>query len=532
MRRLLLAAAALFLVSTSLLAWQNATQAPWRFDWPDETGTAFFLRRAAAGRPLAAPDPDIAALERRLHPRSVNVLGSSLVPAGFLGMPILGGAVGRLLGPEAALFLNPLLAVAAALALARAVRGPLSARHATLSAVLFLAHPATLYFSSFALLPNVAFLSLLVLAAAGAAVARTARRFAVPLSAAAGIAGGLAFAVRLSEAVWAVPLLAVLLVWAYRGRPRAGLAWVAGAGLALLPFLFLQQVLYGSPLAGYARLGADGAALPSEAVGGAWALLLPFGVHPWHAAVRFWDSFLSPFWWYALPASVGLAMAGYAAWAEPVRVRRMAVRAALAGGALVAGYLVLLYGSWVFADPLTLLLNTIGRSYVRYWLPIALLMSVAAAAPLARLEGFPEMRVRIVGRVLLGGMALASVLTAFVLPREAVLPVRERIAEYKRMAAAAEAVVPEDGIILTERLDKVFFPERRVIALEGKVGDDRQAVALVAAHAAEYRFYFADALSGDEDVAARSEFLKRGISATEVARLREDVRLYALTRLE
>ncbi len=532
MRRLLLAAAASFLVSTSLLAWQNVAQAPWRFDWPDETGTAFFLRRAAAGRPLAAPDPDIAVLERRLHPRSVNVLGSSLVPAGFLGLPILGGAVGRVLGPGAALFLTPLLAAAAALALARALRGPLSARHATFSAVLFLAHPATLYFSSFSLLPNVPFLSLLVLGASGAAIARDARRFAVPLSVAAGIAAGLAFAVRLSEAVWAVPPLAVLLVWAYRKRPRSGLAWAAGAGLALLPFVFLQQALYGSPLAGYARLGVDGAVLPTEAVGGAWTFLLPFGVHPWHAAVRFWDSFLLPFWWYALPALVGLALAGHAAWAEPVRSRRMSARVALAGGLLVAGYLVLLYGSWVFADPLTLLLNTVGRSYVRYWLPIALLMGVAAAAPLARLEGFPELRVRIVGRLLLGGMIAASALTAFVLPRESVLAVRGRIAEYKRMAAAAEAVVPEDGIILTERLDKVFFPERRVIALEGKVGDDRQAVELVAAHAEEYRFYFADALSEDEDIAARSEFLKRRIQATEVARLRDDVRLYALTPLE
>ena len=98
------------------------------------------------------------------------------------------------------------------------------------------------------------------------------------------------------------------------------------------------------------------------------------------------------------------------------------------------------------------------------------------------------------------------------------------------MAATVEAIVPPDGIILTQRLDKVFFPERRVIALEGMLGDDRQAIELVAAHGSDYKFYFIDALTNDEDSAAHAELMKQGIEARFMTALRGDsVRLYELT---
>lgn len=535
MRRLLAAAVAVFALTASLLAWNNVTARPWRFDWPDEMSVAYFAGRIAGGAPVEAKDPDIAVLEQRLHPRSVNIIGSALVPAGFLGLPLLLGAMGRLFGLGVTLFVTPALAALSGIALFIALRGPLSTRHAALSAVLFLFHPGVWYFSAYTHLPNVSFLALAIVSVAGMTLARSHRRQAVALLFASGAAAGLALGIRLSEAIWALPLLVGLLVLTTRGasstRLGTGLtmiAWMAGAGFALLPTLFLQQAVYGSLLAGYASFGANGAALPPETVGGPLSYVLPFGLHPLHALARLWDSFIAPFWWYALFAIIGAAMAGYAALADPSRKRRRFARAALVVTAAVCGYLVLLYGSWRFADPLTLALNTVGRSYVRYWLPLALAMSIAAAAPLARIEGFPEMRVRVVGRVLLALLIVPSFLTAFVWPNEALWKVRGRIGEYRAMAAAAEAVVPEEGIILTQRLDKAFFPERRVIALSGSIGEDRQAIELVARYGKQYRFFFADALTPDEDIAARSEFMKRAVDARLVARLRADVPLYEL----
>lgn len=529
MKRLLAAAIAVFALTASILAFTNASGGPWRFDWPDETNAAYFARRIAAGESVAAEDPDIAILERRLHPRSVNVRNGALVPAGFVGLPVLLGTVGRVFGNTASLFIVPLLAALSGLGLYVALRTVLSQRHAALSAVLFLFHPATWYFAAFTHLPNVPFLALLILSAAGMVLARGNKKHALPLLALSGAAAGLAFGIRLSEALWAIPLLAILL-WTCMRRASAIPAWLLGAMLAFLPTLLLQQALFGSLLAGYARFSEAGAALPSESVGGVFAYIFPFGIHPLRAVARLWDSFLAPFWWYAIPAAVGVMLASYAAWGDASRQRRMFARGVLVVAGLVCGYIVLLYGSWQFADPLMLAVNTVGRSYVRYWLPIALAMSIAAAGALARFERFPELRVRIVGRVLLAGMITLSFFMVFVWPNESLLQTRLRIKEYRRMAATVEAIVPPDGIILTQRLDKVFFPERRVIALEGMLGDDRQAIGLVAAHGSDYKFYFIDALTNDEDIAARTALMKQGIETRFMTALRGDsVRLYELT---
>lgn len=512
MKRLLAAAVAVFALSASILAYTHATRTPGRFDWPDETSTAFFARRIAAGESVAAQDPDIAILERRLHPRSVNVRNGALVPAGFVGLPVLLGTVGRVFDNTAALFVVPFLAAAAGFALYVALRPVLSQRHAALSAVLFLFHPATWYFAAFTHLPNVAFVSLLIVSAAGMALARSQKKHALPLLAFSGAAAGLAFGIRLSEALWALPVLAVLL-WVNTRRLRTLPAWLIGAALAFLPTLLLQQALFGSLLAGYARFSDMGAALPSESVGGVLAYVFPFGIHPLRAAARLWDSFLAPFWWYAIPAAAGVILACYAAWGDVSRQRRMFARGALVVSGLVCGYLVLLYGSWQFADPLMLAVNTVGRSYVRYWLPVALAMSIAAAGLLARFEGFPELRIRVVGRVLLAGMITASFFLVFFTANESLLPTAQRLMMYNRMSEQALISVPEDGIILTQRLDKVFFPEHRVIALEGPIWEDRQAMNLVAAHAGEYRFYYADDLNDEQRIAARAAFLEHGINA-------------------
>ncbi|MEK7072958.1 MAG: glycosyltransferase family 39 protein [Patescibacteria group bacterium] len=541
MKRLLAAAVAVFALTASILAFVNASGAPWRFDWPDETSTAYFARRIAAGESVTAEDPDIALLERRLHPRSVNVRDGMLVPAGFVGLPILLGTVGRVFGNTASLFVVPLLAAASGFGLYVALRSVLSQRHAVLSAVLFLFHPATWYFAAFTHLPNIPFLALLILSAAGMALARSQKKHAVPLFALSGAAAGLAFGIRLSEALWAVPVLLVLLAATSFGSPvsrrvaggvrwRQAAAWFLGLSLAIAPTLLLQQVLFGSLLAGYARFSEAGIALPSESVGGVLAYIFPFGIHPLRAAARFWDSFLAPFWWYAIPAVVGVILAGYAAWGDASRQRRMFARGALVIAGLVCGYLVLLYGSWQFADPLMLAVNTVGRSYVRYWLPIALAMSIAAAGALERLEGFPELRVRIVGRVLLAGMIVASFSLVFVTANESLQQTYYRTREYRRMAAAVEAIVPPDGIILTQRLDKAFFPERRVIALEGPLWEDQQAIDLVARYGTAYHFYYIDDLHDDGRIAARSVFVKFGVDATVRTYLRgESIPVYELT---
>ncbi len=516
MTRLLLVAAALFLVTTGgvLAAGQARQGVHARFDWPDEMANAFFARQIANHARLNVPDPDIALLEQRLHPRSVNVIGSALVPGGFIGLPFYYGTLASIIGFSPTLFLTPVLVAASALILFFGLRNFLHPRHAFFAALVYLFHPAVWYFSAYTYLPNMPFVALLILSLGTLLAIQGKRsRVADALGFLSGAAAGAALAIRPAEGLWAVPLLA-LAVWPHRHIRSRLVLWVAAAAMFFLPVLALQLRLFGSVFGGYARFDAGGAA-PSEAVAGPLAFVLPFGFHPLHALARFWDSFLLPFWWVNVLAVLGIGLACIGAVNEPSRRRRLFGHALLALSAGIVAYLILLYGSWRFADAEIFAVNTIGRSYVRYWLPIAVLSAIAAAAPLARMEGFPELRVRVVGRAITVAMVAGSFLMAFVFPKEALLAVRGRLAHSEAIRIVAAAVLPGDAIILTQRMDKVFFPEYRVIALEGKLFEDDQAMDLVAQFVADRHFFLADILTPDDVGRIKSELAERGVVLQE-----------------
>lgn len=518
MTRLLATAMVLFLISTAVLSsvqWgQGKTP---RFDWPDEGANAFFAQRIAAGLPISAFDSDISRFEERLHPRSINVIGSALVPGGFFGLPLFYGTVASWFGFGATLFLTPLLICAATTALYIGLRRRTNSRVAFFSALLFLFHPAVWYFSAYGYLPNIPFFSLFLISAM-VLVQTQGRRGTVAdgLVFLSGATAGAALAIRLSEAIWAIPVLAVAL-WPHRHERRRVLWWLAGFVILLAPVLIIQVKVFGSLLGGYGRYGGVETALPTETISGPLALLFPFGVHPLHAALRLWDSWIRPFWWYVPFAAVGILLAGVAAVNDPSRARRQFARAMMIIGAGVAAYVILAYGSWRFADPVILAVNSIGRSYVRYWLPLAALSAIAAAAALARVEGFPELRVRVVGRIVVACMIFASYLTVFVFPNEALLAVRARLVEYgKAQDAITEFEGPAENIIvLTHRLDKVFFPKHPVIALSGPLNEDRQVINFILRFPAQ-RFVVADVMTAEESLRLQEALGQYNIVASDV----------------
>lgn len=533
MTRLLAVAMVLFLISTAVLSSVQWSQQSARFDWPDEGANAFFAKRIATGLPIAAFDQDIARFEQRLHPRSVNVIGSALVPGGFLGLPLFYGTVASWFGFGATLFLTPLLTCAAAAALYIGLRRRTNVRVAFFSALLFLFHPAVWYFSAYGYLPNIPFFALFLISAM-ILVQTQGRRGTVAdgLVFLSGAAAGAALAIRLSEAVWVLPVL-VAALWPHRHERRRVLWWLAGFVILLAPVLIIQVKVFGSLLGGYGRYGTAEAALPSETISGPLAFLFPFGVHPLHAALRLWDSWIRPFWWYVPFAGVGVLLAGIAALNDPSRARRHFSVAMMAIGLGASAYLVLAYGSWRFADPVILAVNTIGRSYVRYWLPLAALSAIAAAAALARVEGFPELRVRVVGRAVVVLMIFASYLSVFVFPNEALLAVRGRLIEYgKAQRSIAEFAGPvKDVIVLTHRLDKIFFPKYRIIALGGPLNEDRQVIDLILRFP-EQRFVVADVMTFEESMQLQEALGQYNIVVSDVqARNTLGMRLLFLSTL-
>ncbi|MBI2482564.1 hypothetical protein HYV74_00105 [Candidatus Uhrbacteria bacterium] len=472
-RALLVGIAACVVVGTSVLSRPQmwASDLAPRFHWPDETTNAFFARRVATGQSMRVEEPRNTAVGNIIHPRTANVRADgALVPGGYLGLPLWYGLLGRGIGIWAMGLFTPLLAGGALVALAYIVRvGSGEVAVALLAAVFLALHPSWWLFSATAFLPNVPFAALLLIGIALlvrplAASAGGDRR----VLAAWGIGGcmvGVALTMRTHEALWVGALVLLIARWR-RVRWTALLAAGVGAVLPFLPVLVLQQQLYGHPFTtGYALLQEGGAA-PTEFVrtglpipASLQALVAPFGWYPFTALRHAWTYLVQPYWWL-----VGLAGVGCA-----VRWRSRSTWAMLA----MVLWLLLMYGSWVLADPLVRSTNVWTISYVRYWIPMIVLWTPWAAYGCVWLVRRCPWRWRPLAQaVVLVGIAFLTVARAVTDPDEGLRRQAAAIAEHRLRAQAVLAATEPDAVICSDRMDKTFFPERAVVHIAPAMAQD------------------------------------------------------------
>jgi len=448
-----------------------------RFDWPDETANYFWITRYAQPGQLVEPEPLNVAAQNQVHPRSFNVLpDGALVPGSFLGFIVLYGSVAKLLGIASVIYLTPLLAVLGGLAFYGIIRKIFDQNVALLATGLLLIHPAWWYYATTSLLPNVALVSCLLMSVyllvKKMPDAEAHDRWFEPGESRsswgavllAGALAGLALSIRPSEVIWVSGLYLAVLLWTSRTlSPLRVLLFIAMAAVALMPSLAQQAAIYGNWLTtGYNQLEPATDAASSQACqvcSMTASLIAPFGFHPGLAAYNFWIHYVSHFWWLSLFAVLGLVVF----LTRPQR-RPAAPFMYLLFSLCVGLWLALYYGSWQFSDQLTVNLNTLGLSYVRYWLPGYLLALPFVALGLLWFTTFlPKGPAALLLVLMLGFVGYQSVNLTLVAKADSLLPVRERIAGYKRTAATVFEATESESLIVTVRKDKVFFPDRKVI---------------------------------------------------------------------
>jgi hypothetical protein len=461
-----------FFVSSSLLVvahLEHPANVHAHFDWPDEMMNAFFAERFAATGTFLAPT--IAAGEDFVRPRSFNVVGGMLAPGGFLGMPLWYGAIARLVGVNATLFVTPLLGALTLLVVYSLLRSFVNTETGLLGAFLTAIHPAWWYYSAYSYLPNVPFVAL-CLCALWFAVRVTKRRRLMD-AVFCGLCFSIALSIRTNEVLWLFVLVAA---FGYAGRivqsPKSIVAAVVSVCLFFIPVLWFQQQTFGSAfVTGYSRFVGVGAgarpvvAAPSEfetfsedPIGIAIrAMTFPYGIHPravWYNLSRSWV-WLAP--WISLPLLGTTVWYIISFWRHQNRQRRVVLVAAL----VAAGLLVVGYGSWMLEDALVLRLNTIGISHVRYWLPLIFFFTPALAIFLGRMwQKGTGQRLAIVAYC---GISLClSARMVFFSEAESVLAVADRLRAYDKAASRIVSLTPTDAVIVTDRTDKEIFPDRAV----------------------------------------------------------------------
>ncbi|OGY45479.1 MAG: hypothetical protein A2744_02210 [Candidatus Buchananbacteria bacterium RIFCSPHIGHO2_01_FULL_44_11] len=468
----------------------------YKFDWPDEVANYFWVNQYAQSGQLSIPEPLNAVAQNQIHPRSFNVSDSgSLLPGSFLGLILIYGSLVKVFSQAALIYFTPILSVLAVLAFYGIIRRIFSEPVGVLSAVIMFFHPAWWYYSLTSMLPNVAFIACTIFSLYFLIVSHSARIqladdgtwgrlvgrgqlsggigfYQLILSA---LFAGLAIAIRPSEIIWLLVIFFALFFYWRRGiKPLRLALFLTIVVLILIPSFNQNYILYGSFFStGYDQLQNDSAPVCS-ACQAVQSLILPFGFHPFLIGYNFLTHFILRLWWLALPAILGLVV-----YLSQRRGAKTEIFAYILAGLAVSAILAVYYGSWEFSDKLTLNLNTLGISYVRYWLPIYLFsLPLVATALLWLIQFFPK---RLSGLVLLIVLTFIFYRSADLVLRakpDSILPVRQRILEYRQDAAQVISVTEPEAVIITVRKDKLFFPERKVIHTFDALSLNKQLLTL------------------------------------------------------
>lgn len=538
----------LFFCIYSFLSFETLSGTIIRFNSPDETANYFFSKLYATKSQLGFEEKALAESKNFIHPRSMTVVVDTVKPVSFLGMTTFYGLLGKITGPQAILFLTPLIAVLAIPFYFLLIRSIFSSQVALISSLLLLIHPAYWYYASRSMMPNVLFTALCII---GFSLLLTSRPSLVKFVG--GLFIGASLMVRFSEVLWVGALLVLLGILCIRRITLRDVVW-GGLGV-LIPILILLGMnnnVYGNPISfGYQTVDTSTAirslesssellrsmsfsslgAVAQNLVTAAASLgpyILPFGFIPETFLKNFLDYGVHMFWWYAIPICFGIVWVLWHGISSTMRNRRLDNR--LIHGlalALVGVWLVIFYGSWLFHDNITKNI-TIGNSYVRYWLPITVLAIPFAAQCFVALAERTRGVFRICVFSLLCGMFVFYGFKATLWEGpESLFAVAKELSLYREKALLANQITPENAVIFSERSDKIFFPDRRV----AQVFNSFIEIPLVPQILASYPVYYYGFWSEkDAEYITRRYFAPLGLQLVYVATFDDNERLFQVIR--
>lgn len=446
---------------------------------PDETANFFFARAFSETGSFRVFDSANEIFRGALHPRSIITDGAYFLPGSFFGLSFLYGIVAFFFGTRILFFLATIFAILAAMAWGKLLTRWFSKPIATISAFLLLFHPAFWYYSARGFMPNVLFVSLLIL---GAYVLlerpilfhlkRCANRVG-PLKhfqqdvdlVAVGLCFGFALLVRLSEIFWVVPLL-IFLLYVCRKQilARCYLTILIAFLIPIIILLLLNIQTYGSMfITGYSFISASADTFVSNdsSVSNRLSFFFPFGIHRQATFNHLRDYLISLFWWLSGFALIGLQIMLFGGLKQSLKFSRTFI---VLGFALVV-WLGVWYGSWTFFDNPDPTKITIANSYIRYWLPLFVLSTPLIACAIVwiseRAQKLFWKRVLLVGCLVF--IFVMNFRVVFIYGPDSLLRVAQTLQDSKNIRAQILEQTAPNAVIIVDRSDKIFFPYRYVL---------------------------------------------------------------------
>jgi len=428
------------------------------FNSPDETANFWSSQHFYATGSLSQFSEASLWGEDIVKPRSFRIINNYLVPVGFLGMPWLYGSIASLVdSPAIIIYLTPLFAVLGIIFLYLLFKNIWGKRVACLSSLLGLVVPGYWYYASKSMMPNVLFLSLLIIGLYF--FSQAIRRKYLLNYLLTGLVIGLALLVRPAEIIWVAPLLILASLYLYKQVNWTYIWLVPILGAAsFLPMLYYNIILFGRSL----DIGYQIQFTSTASALGIFKYLLPFGFDLSvirYNVVNYLYNLFTPQAWLIIG---GLILYIIFSWRAKGRSRQNNF-AYLLLVIILSLILVTYYGSWQFSDNPNPRLITIGTSFVRYWLPLYFLSLPLVAYGLTAVFKRSCLAWILVSVAVFGvslGIAGSQVYQD---KQEGLTAVVRNLEIYQHSADLVLSQVESKAIIITKKQDKVFFPARTVI---------------------------------------------------------------------
>jgi len=500
---------------------------------PDETANLFFARSMAENFSLQFSDPSNKVAGGLVSPRSMRVINGQTAPAGFLGLPLLYGVLGRIFGLDAIPFFTPFLGAWGVIIFYLLISELFDRNSGFVSALLLLILPGWWYYSTKGLMPNVAFVFFFLLSLLFYILAVKKRKIFPYLIF--GAAWGLALMIRPSEVAWLFWLFLLLTIFNWKKINWTYLILgVLTAVVVFSPVLYFNQQIYGSPLSiGYVtKLTEPGAGVLQQGLNLFEKFFLPFGFHPKTAAITFYNFTygIFPIWTIAVLLSLIFSIIKYKEKKSFLLYSCLFI--------FISLYLIIYYGSWNFHDNLDPEAVTIGTSYIRYWLPVYVFslafiglafnclknwrllstfsqgirsceknlckvtlrqdqyQKLVLGQDRGVLEKVLDLLKNVLIVILFLSLSLVSYQQVMLNGPESIFGVQGYLNEYQNIAQKVVALTPDNAIIVAGRMDKVFFSVRRVV-YELKFPQNYDKIKELAANGWPV-YYFSFTLSSDD----------------------------------
>jgi hypothetical protein len=409
---------------------------PKLYNSPDDQANAFFIQRFAEHGELSYSEPMNLLVQGRIVPRSMRAIGDRVVPIGFPGLAIVFGIIAFVTSFSLVNVFTPLLVALSVAMLFFATQKKWGTRTALIATLAYASHPALWYYASRGLYPNAAVVALTVI---GAILLRAEKRFAA-------LAGmkclAVAVFIRPVEVIWIAPILALSAFQMHK------------EGKSTEAKRMLVQVV------GALAIGAVAVLMANRWVYGAWfstgyseSLTAPDALTAVAPSIKSIAARLAKFGTLVFPLQAFAAIAAFILlW---IKKSERKILIALIG---IVALTVIPYAFFGARDLVGTGIPTIGTSFIRYWLPAFLIGAGVTAWALTKMKSNAIVSVIIVAYLATSGYAV------WFGTADSLQPVVESLTRYAIIKQDVLALTRPDSIIIVEQADKVFFPDRKVVA--------------------------------------------------------------------